>query len=248
MAAKRDIVPGVHRLGSSTVNWYLVEQDGRFTAVDAGMPGFKRNLGADLASVGASVGDVEALILTHSDGDHIGLANELHEAGAKVLINSSDAATLRKPGAKGGDAAPVNILPELWRPSFWWFIVRLMRSAGKIRGIEPSETFEAGGILEVPGRPKVIPTPGHTPGHCAFHFESHGALFVGDAMCSLNPITGKRGPQLMPKAMNVSTAEALQALDGLEPANAQAVLFGHGDPWRGGVAEAVNLARASAPR
>ena len=42
MPPKRDVVPGVHRLGSSTVNWYLVEDEGRFTAVDAGMPGRSR--------------------------------------------------------------------------------------------------------------------------------------------------------------------------------------------------------------
>ena len=247
MAITRDIVPRVHRLGSATVNWYLIEEAGRFTAVDAGMPGFKRSLDSDLASIGASPNDVEALILTHSDADHIGIATTLQDRGARVLIHSADQASLRKPGPKGGDASAINTVRELWRPSFLWFIVRFLGAAGKIQGVDGAETFEAGEALDVPGRPKVIATHGHTPGHCAFLFEGHGALFLGDAMCSLNPVTGARGPQLMPKAMNVSTSEALGSLDALEPLEAEVMLFGHGEPWRGGVAEAVQRARASAP-
>lgn len=249
MPPKRDVVPGVHRLGSSTVNWYLVEDEGRFTAVDAGMPGFKRSLESDLAAVGAGLDDIEALILTHSDGDHIGLARTLQDHGIRVLINSGDEASLRKPGAKGGDAKPLNILPELWRPSFWRFIASFMASgAGRLQGVQGAETFEADTALEVPGRPRVIPTPGHTPGHCAFFFERHGAVFVGDAMCSLNPVTGGRLPQLMPRAMNVSNAQALQSLAALEPLEADVMLFGHGDPWHGGVPTAVAQARDEAAR
>ena len=31
-------MPGVHGVGSEMVNWYLVEEGGRLTAVDAGVP------------------------------------------------------------------------------------------------------------------------------------------------------------------------------------------------------------------
>jgi hypothetical protein len=50
----------------------------------------------------------------------------------------------------------------------------------------------------------------------------------------------------MPKAMNVSNAHALKALDALEPLEAEALLFGHGEPWRDGVGEGVRRARAEA--
>lgn len=246
MAAQRDIAPRVHRLGSSTVNWYLIEEDGRFTAIDAGLPGFKRSLEQDLAAVGAAPADVEAVILTHSDADHIGLARTLHEHGARVLIHQTDEATLRKPRPKSGDASPINIVREMWRPTLWGFFISTMVSGGgRIQGMEGAETF--GGqeeVLDVPGRPRVVATPGHTPGHCAFHFEAHSALFLGDAMCTLNPVTGERGPQVMPRAMNVSHSQAEQSLDAIEPIEADIMLFGHGDPWPGGVAAAVGAARA----
>jgi len=123
----------------------------------------------------------------------------------------------------------------------------VVRNGGaRLRGITGSETFGAEAALDVPGRPRVIPTPGHTVGHCAFCFESHGALFVGDALCAWNPMTGGRGPQLMPRSFQESAKVALSSLGALEPIQAKAVLFGHGDPWTGQVAAAVSEARAKA--
>src|SRR5437763_15357380 len=206
MPSTRDVVPRVHRMANSFVNWYLVEEDGRLTAVDAGLPGFKGSLASDLNALGLRTEDVEAVILTHSDSDHTGLAGVLHEAGARVLIHAADEPKLRKPGPKSGDAKPINIVPEMWRPSFWRLAGSMFLHGGaRPTRFEGAETFE-GGMLEVPGRPRVIPTPGHTPGHCAFQFEQHGALFVGDAMCTTNPVTGHEGPQLMPHAFNESNA------------------------------------------
>jgi glyoxylase-like metal-dependent hydrolase (beta-lactamase superfamily II) len=247
MAATRDVASRVHRLGNWFVNWYVVEDGGRLTVVDAGLPGFKGSLEADLASLGFGVGDVEAVILTHSDSDHTGVAQAIHDAGARALIHSADEPKLRKPGPKSGDAKPINIVPELWRPFLWRVIVSVMAAGGaKPTRVQDAETFGDGDVLDVPGRPRVVPTPGHTPGHCAFHFAEHGALFVGDAMCALNPMTGRTGPQLMPHGMNESDGQALRSLDAIAPIDAEVVLFGHGAPWRGGASSAVEHARAAA--
>ncbi len=247
MIVTRDVVPGIHRLGHEKINWYLLEDSGRFTAVDAGLPGFRDDLDADLATLGISSDAVEALILTHSDADHTGLAGPFRDSGARVLIHSADQAALRKPGPKSGDAAPIHILPQLWRPSLWG-MMRVMASNGGSRppSFTGAATFSDDEVLDVPGSPRVIATPGHTLGHCAFLFEAHRAVFVGDAMCTWNPVTGRRGPQLMPKAFNQSNQQALHSLDALESIDAQVMLFGHGDPWTGGVGTAVGDARAKA--
>ena len=47
-----EIVPGVYGLGDDMVNWYVVDDGGRLTAVDAGVPGFAKTLEADLRSIG----------------------------------------------------------------------------------------------------------------------------------------------------------------------------------------------------
>jgi glyoxylase-like metal-dependent hydrolase (beta-lactamase superfamily II) len=247
IAAPVEISPGVYRLGNSLFNWYLVEDNGRLTAVDAGLPGFGNTLVEDLASLGFGLGDVDAVILTHSDPDHTGLAPTLHASGARVLIHEKDEPKLRKPGPKSGDAKPYHVLADLWRPSFWQTIISMARAQGfKLSKITDAQTFGDGAVLDVPGQPRVIPTPGHTPGHSAFHFEDRGALFVGDAMCSLSMVTHARGPQPMPRAMNESNAQAVKSLDALEPVEAEVLLFGHGEPWRDGVGAAVRQARAAA--
>lgn len=246
MGATSDIVPRVHRVANSFVNWYLVEDGGRLTAVDAGLPGFKGSLESDLSALGFRPEDIEALILTHSDADHTGLTGTIHEAGARVLIHQRDDPTLRKPGPKPGDGKPTNMLPQLWRPTLWELMGKMVMHGGaRPPKFEGAETFEDG-ILEVPGRPRVVPTPGHTLGHCAFHFEEHRALLVGDAMCTKNPLTGRVGPQLMSHGFNVSDADALRSLDAIEAIEADVLLPGHGEPWRDGVSTAVAEARSRA--
>ena len=239
-----EVAPGVHRLGSEIVNWYLVRDGDRLTAVDAGLPRFRDTLESDLAAVGASPGDVEAVVLTHSDSDHTGLATDLRDAGARVLIHRADEASLAKPGPKKGDASPAHLVPLLVRPAFWRFMVYMTRGGGaKPAKIEGAETFGGGDVLDVPGSPRVIETPGHTAGHCALHFEGGGVLFAGDELCTWNPLTGERKPQLMPKQFNQNNEACRESLGAIEEVEAALVLPGHGDPWTGGPAAAVKSAR-----
>jgi glyoxylase-like metal-dependent hydrolase (beta-lactamase superfamily II) len=244
MVGPREIAPGVYGLGSDLVSWYLVENEGRLTAVDAGVRGFAGNLESDLRAIGHAPGDVEAVILTHSDFDHTGVVPELRAAGARVLIHPADEGTLRNPGAKGGDASPIHFLALLLRPRFLGTVGHfLRRGALSPAKIEGAETFEDGDVLNVPGRPRVVHTPGHTPGHCVFLFEGQRALFVGDALCTLNLVTGSTGPQLMHSGQNQSDDGARESLKQLEDLEADVLLPGHGEPWRGSPADAVRRAR-----
>jgi glyoxylase-like metal-dependent hydrolase (beta-lactamase superfamily II) len=244
IATSRDIVPGVHRLGSSLVNWYLVEDGGRFTAVDAGLPAFKNSLAADLAGLGVAPRDVAAVILTHSDADHTGLTAVLHEAGARVLIHSADEPKLRRPGPKSGDASPINAVREMWRPAFWRFVGGMARAGGaRPTKFEHAETFGDGDQLDVPGSARVLATPGHTPGHCAFEFESREVTFVGDELCTRSPLTGRTGAQLMPAVFNESNRQCFASLDTIAQAGTRVLLPGHGEPWLEGAAAAAQQAR-----
>jgi glyoxylase-like metal-dependent hydrolase (beta-lactamase superfamily II) len=244
-----EIAPGVHGLGTEIVNWYLIEVDGRLVAVDSGLPKFEETLDADLEAIGRKREDVEAVVLTHSDGDHTGLASPLREAGARVLIHAEDDATLRKPGPKSGDASPPHLIPYMVRPSFWRFMGHMAkRGGGKPPKIEGAETFVDGDVLDVPGRPRVVHTPGHTPGHSSIVFDGLGVLFAGDALCTWNPLTGERVPQLMPAAFNTSNVRCVESLGALIRVDAQLMVTGHGDPWHGTPADAVARARDVARR
>ncbi len=95
--------------------------------------------------------------------------------------------------------------------------------------------------LDIPGRPRAISTPGHSPGHHALHFPEHGVLFTGDAMASVSWISGSTAPQLHP--FGEDRARMPAALDALESLDADVVAFGHGEPFCGSPAAAVASAR-----
>lgn len=212
--------------------------------MDAGLPGFGKTLSSDLSLLGHSPAEIEALVLTHSDGDHTGLAKALRDHSARVLVSAADEPTLRRPRPKSGDAKPINVVPQLRHPALLKLIAHLALSGGfKLTGLEGAATFSADEVLDVPGRPRVIATPGHTPGHCALYFEDKGALFAGDALCTRNPVTGRPGAQVMPSVMNVSTEQCFQSLAAIEEIPARVVLVGHGDPWYASPGQAVESAR-----
>ncbi len=100
-------------------------------------------------------------------------------------------------------------------------------------------------VLDVPGRPQVIFSPGHTYGHCALHLPDRDAILVGDAFVMLDPYTGRTGPRVVARAATADSERAKASLDALAATGARVALTGHGEPWRDGVDQAVAAAKAA---
>jgi glyoxylase-like metal-dependent hydrolase (beta-lactamase superfamily II) len=223
-----------------------VEDGGRLTVVDCGLSSFWDGVEQALAALGHSPEDVAAIVLTHGDGDHVGFAERLRGAsGATVLIHSADEELATKGKIKRPEGT---ILPYLLNRATWAAAPEFLLGGGvRAPRVAEATTYEDGELLDVPGAPRVVHTPGHTDGHCALLFEGHDTLFAGDALCTLNVLTGRTGMQLMPRAFNVSSDAALRSLDAIEPLAATHVLVGHGEPWDRGAEQAVMAARAAGP-
>jgi len=241
-----EVALGVHRLGSDVVNFYFVEDEGRVTVVDGGVPGFWNQLEPALRHIELGLENVKAIVLTHAHSDHTGIVGKLHARGVPVYLHPADHDLLLT--GKESWKREGNALPALRHPRVWSFFLHMARN-GALRPpkIDDPRAIDHDEELDVPGRPRVIHTPGHTPGHCVLHFERHNALFVGDLMCTWHPILGRRGPQVMPSAFNMSTAQALESLGRIEGVSAGVVLPGHGEPFNGTPAEAAAEARETGP-
>ena len=219
----------VARLGTRWVNWYAVEEDGRVTIVDGGLPKYIDALPAQLARIGRSEGDIAAIVLTHAHTDHIGTTELLRtRLGVPVHVHEADEELARTQRTTAKRER--SMLPYLRYPTVWRGIGHFVASGvAKTKPIAEVQTFTDGAALDVPGRLRVIHTPGHTDGHCALLSESTRVLFAGDALCTF-ALTGARGPQLMPAAMNLSSAQALASLDRLVGTGAAILFPGHGEP------------------
>jgi glyoxylase-like metal-dependent hydrolase (beta-lactamase superfamily II) len=232
------LAPSLHRLGNGLINSYLVEESGEVTIIDAGVAGYWGDLPAELAAMNRSLADVRAIVLTHGHSDHIGFAERMRrERRTPVSVHELDAAL-----ARGEVPNPAKgIGPAKVGPLVRFLLYAGLRGGLRNRPLGEVATFGDGATLDVPGSPRVILVPGHTPGSAALHVPGHDALFVGDAFATKAVTTGEQGPRVAP--FTADAAEAVRSLARIENVEARLALPGHGQAWTGGVAEAVRLVR-----
>ena len=242
MAFTRDVVPGVHRIEDSFTNWYLVEADDGLTVVDAGVPSSWDSLQDALRQIGRGSGDIRALVLTHAHFDHVGFAERARkELGIPVYAHEHEVPLTRHPWRY--DHERPRSLYFATQPQALPIVAAFIRH----RAFFPPPVREVrrytNGVLDVPGRPAVVPCPGHTYGHCALHLADRDVLLAGDAIVTLDPYTARKGPRIVARAATADVDRNLASLDALAATGARTVLTGHGEPWTDGIEAAVAEAR-----
>lgn len=200
----------VWRLPLRASNAYLVA-DGELTLIDAGTPWDAPRIRALLAEGGFAPADVDRVLLTHFDLDHVGALADL-ALDAPVHVADPDAAFLageRTPPANNGKGALQRAADFL-----------LSRPENRLRRVEDGDRI---------GEFVAYRTPGHTPGHVAYHHEPYGVLFAGDAVRSA------AGRLVAPPAViaydAAENAASVRSLADRLP-DVDAVAPGHGDPIR----------------
>ncbi|MCL1869373.1 MAG: MBL fold metallo-hydrolase [Promicromonosporaceae bacterium] len=233
------LAPGLHRVGNDIVAAYLIEGEGGLTLVDAGLAGQFRDLERELTAMGRTLADLRGVVLTHGDTDHIGYAERLRrDHGVPVYVHEADAARAR---GKASSKPAWGHMRLGAVTQFLWYAM----SHGGMRTTYLTEVVPVrdGDVLDLPGAPRIVSLPGHSPGSIAVVLAGVDAVCVGDALTTRHVLTGERGPQPAPFTDDPASARASHAK--LAEIDATWVLPGHGAPWDRGTRElAAQLAVA----
>jgi glyoxylase-like metal-dependent hydrolase (beta-lactamase superfamily II) len=184
----------------------LVGQEG-VVLVDAGLPGQEDAILGRLDALGRKPGDLEHILVTHGDPDHIGSLPALVAAtGARVYAQEHEAEVIagKRPGRSGQTVeTPVSV----------------------------DQIVADGDVLPLHGGIRVVASFGHTAGHVSYLVVGEGVLLAGDALNNLDGLAGSM-PQY---TFDPDQArDAVKTLAALEP---DTICFGHGPPIAGGGAE-----------
>ena len=169
------IISGVHVIPSVVVNVYLIVDDDGLTLVDVGLRGSEKRVLRYIAGLGPAPDTLKRIVITHSDGDHVGALAALKAAtGARVYASAVEAEAI----AAGRISRPLKVggllklLMSVTRP---WF----QADPAQVDGfVTDGQEFPVLGGL------RVVETPGHTPGHVSYFAPSASILFVGDSLVS----------------------------------------------------------------
>lgn len=244
-AATHSVAEGVYLVVSHRlVNWCLIEDGDAVTAVDAGFPPDWDTLQTTFATLGRSVEQLRAVVLTHGHIDHIGFARRAQAHGATVYVHEHDRHLVEsRLSIARSERSPLLYLGKA--PTRRLMAIALATGAFRGKGVRSPRTFDDGATLDVPGSPRVVFTPGHTAGHCAIHLPDRDVLIAGDALVTRDPYTGRRGPCLVARAATMDADQARRSLRRIADTGATAIVTGHGEPWTRGAEEAARLAEAA---
>jgi glyoxylase-like metal-dependent hydrolase (beta-lactamase superfamily II) len=241
-----EIASGVHHFTNYKFNWYIIEDGDSVTVLDTGFPGHYRLFKEGLRSMGRSVADVEAILITHAHADHTGFGPRLaKETGAPIFLHGADTALAARPLYLpwGG------LLSRAWRPYTASMLAHaVVNGLLRLPRIKSAQPIHDGEQLDIPGRPTIIHVPGHTPGDVVVHLPDRGVLFSGDALVTRDLYSGRdTAPQVTAPSLSKDFGDAVSHLDRLTELGTVRLLPGHGRPWSGDARDAVEGAVNAVP-
>ncbi len=163
-------------VGAIAENCFLLRREGssRVLVVDPGEEAER------ILAAAGTMGEVEAILLTHCHFDHIGAVAPVAAAtGAPVYCPQVE----------------VPLLADIMRFVPW-------EGFGPYESYDADETVAGGETLELAGlKLDVIFTPGHSPGHVTYSVRGEDAIFSGDVLFQGSvgrvDLPGGDGPTLM---------------------------------------------------
>jgi glyoxylase-like metal-dependent hydrolase (beta-lactamase superfamily II) len=191
----------------------ILDEENGHTLVDTGLPGQEEAIASALADAGIGVRDLERIIFTHQDLDHVGSGAALvRQSGARALAHAVEAPYVE------GELKPLKPTPEMLeqRPQMREMLQRL-------EPVGVDDLLEDGERLDLAGGTRVIFTPGHTPGHTSLYLERSRVLVAGDALTAEEGrLNGPNPP------VTLDTDEAARSVRRLAELDVKTIVCYHG--------------------
>ncbi len=159
------LAAGVWQFELRGVNAYLIDDDGP-VLVDAGTPFDADSIRTGVREAGYAVEDIERVLLTHYDLDHVGALAALEPAlDAPVYAGTFDARVLA-----GEESPPLTNRKGALQRAMGPFVTRPDLELRTVADGEEIGSFTA------------YHTPGHTPGHVAYVSGRSSTGLLGDLL------------------------------------------------------------------
>ena len=225
------VVDGVYQVKKG-FRAFVIDGDDGLTLIDTGLPKRASVFVEGIESIGRSVTDIRAILLTHSHADHAGSAAQLKsDSGAELYCSVADT-----PAVQGAEKAPN---PPFLDKTPFQILKPLL---GLLPGPEAAmvdHQIQDGATQTLPEDLVAFASPGHTPGHTSYRLErAGGVLFVGDAVLH-------KGGTINRGWFNRSTQDIDQSARDLATLNFEVSCFGHADPITSGASAAFKAYAAT---
>jgi len=205
--------PHLLRIELGYVNAFLWIGEGGPTLIDTGSPWTFSKLLDALNEAGVQPADLQRIILTHADLDHIGGLKGLTElTDAPVACHTVEAAYVtghkskKLKGVRGKTMrVAIRVAEKVYKPY-----------------VDQVQEF----LLEKEVTPEgftIWHTPGHSPGHISLHHKEAGLLITGDAIINTN-----NQLSLPPSVFTPDQQQAIESLAKLKKLHFETACFGHG--------------------
>lgn len=208
-----ELQPGIHSLKVSPLsNVYLVLGP-PVTLIDTCWPGTLRALLQALDTAGVAVTDLQRIVLTHCDVDHVGNAYALQRLSGAEICAHVDALPYL---ARDAHAHTLGDLPSPGprvRSVLRATLGRRAKTCAVDRVLHDGDTLDGLSVLHLPG---------HTPGQIGV--QTGPVLFAGDA------VLGGRTPRRFPGFITQDRAAERRSLERLAALQIDLLLPGHLGP------------------
>lgn len=157
--------------------YFIDSKESGLIMIDSGLFFFKRKIKKILRYNGFKIDDIEHVLITHADGDHIGTLNFIrNQSPAKIYTSKKTEEYILNKHNPRHSPKMLHFLQQ-----FFTFFT--------IKKVKIDFVFKDGDILDLANGIRVLSSPGHTDDHHSFWWKNKKVLFSGDIFTYINKIS-----------------------------------------------------------